>query len=175
MGSGGTELLAVVGSSGSGKSALMAEAVRRAREIYGDKAVLARFIGATPESANLLSLLGNLVTEIRRRYPAPAPAGDGKSNDVEIPFDINPVIAAFHDALTRPTAERPLFIFVDALDQLAPDNGALECHWLPGVRNRHARLILSTGLPATGDAVSAEGAADSLAPSCRNRTRAPSF
>ena len=53
-------MLVVVGPPGSGKSALMAEAVRRAREIYGDDAVLARFIGATPDSANILSLLGNL-------------------------------------------------------------------------------------------------------------------
>ena len=68
-------MLAVVGPAGSGKSAVIAEAVRRARETYGAGcAVLARFIGATPDSANLLSLLGNLVAEIRRRYPAPPPA-----------------------------------------------------------------------------------------------------
>jgi len=145
-------VLAVVGSSGSGKSAVMAEAVRRARETYGEDAVLARFIGATPDSANILALLGNLVAEIRRRYPAPPPFPGEKSKDGEIPVDINPLTVAFHAALTRPTAERPLLVFLDALDQLASGSGAWECHWLPGTFNPHVRLILSVALPAATDA-----------------------
>jgi WD40 repeat protein len=152
-------VLAVVGSSGSGKSAVMAEAVRRARETYGEDAVLARFIGATPDSANILSLLANLVAEIRRRYPAPPSAPGEEPKDGEIAVDINRLTAAFHEALARPTAERPLFVFLDALDQLAPGNGALECHWLPGALNLHVRLILSAALPAARDAVPGEGAA----------------
>jgi WD40 repeat protein len=154
-------MLAVVGSPGSGKSAVMAEAVRRARQTYGEDAVLARFIGATPHSANVLSLLGNLVAEIRRRYPAPSPAPGEKSKDGEIPVEINPLTAAFHEALARPAVERPLFVFLDALDQLAPGNGAWEGHWLPGALNPHVRLILSTALPAAADAIAGGGAAGS--------------
>ena len=118
-------IMAVVGPAGSGKSAVMAQAVRRARETYGeDGVVLARFIGATTDSANLLSLLGNLVAEIRRQYPAPAPAPGEPSKDGEIPIDITLLTTAFYEALARPTAERPLFVFLDALDQLARGNGA---------------------------------------------------
>jgi WD40 repeat protein len=158
---GGSGLLAVFGPPGSGKSALMAEAVRRARETYGEDTVLARFIGATPDSANILPLLGNLVAEIRRRYPAPPPATGEQSRDGEIPVDINRLTVAFHEALSRPTAERPLFVFLDALDQLAPGNGALECHWLPGALHPQVRLIVSAALPSATDATSSVRAAGS--------------
>jgi len=144
----GPGVLAVVGPSGSGKSALMAEAIRRARETYGEDAVLARFIGATPDSANILSLLGNLLAEIRRRHPAPPPAEGQKSKDGDIPADLNALTVAFQEVLARPTQERPLFIFLDALDQLAAGNGALECQWLPSTLNPHVPLILSAALLA---------------------------
>ena len=149
---GASRVLAVVGPSGSGKSALMGEAVRRARETYGDDTVIARFIGATPESANILSLLANLVAEIRRRYRVPQRAAE-RSIDSEAPVDIERLTVAFHEELARATAERPLFIFLDALDQLARENGALECYWLPSVPNPHVRMILSTALPAGADAM----------------------
>ena len=151
---GDSRMMAVVGPAGSGKSAVMAEAVRRARATYGEDAVLARFIGATPDSANLLSLLGNLVREIRRHYPAPPPKEGEQSKDGEIPVEINPLTVAFHEALSRPTTERPLFIFLDALNQLGPGNGALECYWLPSARVRNVRLIVSAALPATAHAIS---------------------
>jgi WD40 repeat protein len=160
-------MLAVVGPSGSGKSALMAEAVRRAREIHGEDAVLARFIGATPDSANLLSLLRNLVAEIRRRFPAPPPNEGEQSKDGEIPVEINPLTSAFHEALARPTADRPLFIFLDALDQLAPGNGALEGHWLPGSLAPHVRLILSAALPTGGTSSLVTGHSSLLPPDPR--------
>jgi WD40 repeat protein/tetratricopeptide (TPR) repeat protein len=147
-------MLAVVGPSGSGKSAAMAEAVRRARVSYGEGAVIARFIGATPESANVLSLVSNLLTEIRRRYPAPPPSAGGQPKDGPIPIGIDALTAAFHEALSRPNDERPLFVFLDALDQLAPGDGALECRWLPGALNPHVRLILSAALPSATDAMS---------------------
>ncbi|MGO8796943.1 MAG: AAA family ATPase [Candidatus Sulfotelmatobacter sp.] len=147
-------MLAVVGPAGSGKSAVMAEAVRRARVSYGEGAVIARFIGATPESANVLSLVSNLLTEIRRRYPAPPPTAGEQPKDGPIPIGIDALTAAFHEALSRPNDERPLFVFLDALDQLAPGNGALECRWLPGALNPHVRLILSAALPSATDTMS---------------------
>lgn len=159
----GSGMVAVVGPAGSGKSALMAEAARRARETCGEDPVLARFIGATPDSANILSLLGNLLAEIRHRYPAPSLAEGEQPRNGDIPVDINVLTVAFHEALTRPTAERPLFVFLDALDQLAAGNGALECLWLPGALNPHVRLILSAALPTATDGISDEGAAGSAA------------
>ena len=151
-------MLVVMGPAGSGKSALMAEAARRARETYGENAVLARFIGATPDSTNILSLLANLVKEIRRRIPAQASADGERSSDGDIPFDIDALSMAFHEALSRATAERSLFVFLDALDQLAPANNALEGHWLPQALNPHCRVILSAALPIDTDAVLSEGA-----------------
>ena len=142
-------MLAVVGPAGTGKSALMAEAARRAREAHGDESILARFIGATPDSTNIISLLRDLVAVIRQRFPALGPAADGVPGDGEIPTEINPLINAFQEALTRPTARRPLILFLDALDQLLSHNEALKLRWLPVLVNPHVRIIISTALSAS--------------------------
>jgi WD40 repeat protein len=151
LGEGAHRILAVLGPSGAGKSALMAEAVRLVRLTHGENAVIARFIGGTPDSANITALLRNLVAEIRRRYPAPVPVEGEPSVDREIPLEINPLIAVFHEALAKPTAERPLFIFLDALDQLTAGHGALEGPWLPSSLSPHVRLIVSAPSPADTD------------------------
>jgi len=106
-------------------------------------------------------LLRNLVGEIRRRYPVAAEgtpqqtslpesgeAEKTKPNDSEIPFEYNPLINAFHEALKRPTAEQPLFIFLDALDQLTATHNAHSLAWLPSSLNSNVRLIVSAALPA---------------------------
>lgn len=42
------------------------------------------------------------------------------------------------------TAEKPLFIFLDAVDELSPDDGALGMSWLPLTLPAHVKLVLST-------------------------------
>ncbi len=167
--------LAVVGPSGSGKSAVMAKAVAKVtgdewQVASGKPEMIGRFIGATPSSSDLIQLLRNLVGEIRKRYPASVrspgfsrsgsePGADAESrppeggtpsekpDDSEIPFEYNPLIAAFHEALQRPTADRPLFLFLDALDQLTASHNAHSLAWLPGSLSPHVRLIVSAALP----------------------------
>ena len=154
--------LAVIGPSGSGKSAVMAKAVEKVtsgwwRVASDTPGLICRFIGATPASSDLVQLLRNLVAEIRRRYPAPMatePASregeKAKPNDSEIPFEYSPLINAFHEVLKRPTAERPLFLFIDALDQLTTSHNAHSLTWLPGSLTSHVRLIVSAAMPNVG-------------------------
>ncbi len=193
--------LAVIGPSGSGKSAIMARAAQAAGKkksitqiiaryigtpIRGPKPafVLARYIGATPGSSDLIQLLRNLVVEIRRRYPlsvatedsaTPSERGDasgggGKADisGAEVPFEFNPLVNAFHEALRRPTAEQPLWIFLDALDQLTASHNAHSLAWLPATLSEHVRLVVSAALPNVAEA----GGADSgtLAVGDRNST-----
>jgi hypothetical protein len=149
--SGDNHPLAVVGASGSGKSALMAAAGREARERAGD-AVIVRFIGATPESAIGRSLLFSLCRQIARRYAddgLAAAGGAGGERQVPrgedaIPADYRELSAEFPRQLARATDGRPLVIFLDALDQLSPAEGARGLSWLPRELPEHVRVIVST-------------------------------
>jgi len=142
--------LAVFGTSGSGKSALIAAAAREAKK-GADGAVVIRFIGATPESSIGRSLLFSLCQQIARRY-----ADDGLATTVgeeeqqgpkaegDLPADYRELSAEFPKQLARATAARPLVIFLDALDQLSATEGAWGLPWLPGQLPDHARIIVST-------------------------------
>ncbi len=151
---GSDEPLAVIGPSGSGKSAVMARAVQMAAEERFRAQIIARYIGATPASSDLIQLLRNLVGEIRWRYPAPVATepqsgegGNARPGDAEIPFEFNPLLNAFHEALQRPAAGQPLWIFLDALDQLAASHQAHALTWLPAKLSEHVRLVVSAALP----------------------------
>jgi WD40 repeat protein len=151
--------LVISGPAGSGKSAFMAEAARRARVAHGDEAVLARFIGATPGSSDIVSLLRDAVGAVRKRYLAPPPREGEKSKDGEIPLEIQPLMVVFDEAIRRATANRPLIIFLDALDQLSSANSARDLLWLPATLPEHVRLVVSCAQPAEDLDASAPAAA----------------
>lgn len=114
--------LAVAGMSGSGKSAAMARALSDAQRNYPAATIVARFIGATPESSSGMALLANLSRQISRMYGESAPA-----DYAEYPRIAN----AFRDCLKLATPERPLIVFLDALDQLPGSDDARSLTWLP--------------------------------------------
>lgn len=127
--------LGLVGESGSGKSALMARAVEQARNQSSSDAVLVRFIGATPESSDTRSLLESLCRQISRRYGA---------DEATIPSDYKELVQELPKRLALATPEKPLIVFLDALDQLSDADYARNLTWLPAELPDHARLIVST-------------------------------
>src|SRR5262249_3944528 len=102
--------LTVYGASGSGKSALMAPSVGQAREHHPHAAIVGRFIGVTPESSDGRALLESLCRQLVRDY-----------RDVArpVPGDYLGLLRDFPERLKLPRADRPLLIFLDALDQLS--------------------------------------------------------
>jgi NACHT domain- and WD repeat-containing protein len=161
--SGDDHPLAVVGASGSGKSALMAAAGREARNRAGD-AVVVRFIGATPESSIGRSLLFGLCRQIARRYADDGLAiavGDGDRQgprgEGEIPADYRELSAELPRQLARATAGRPLVIVIDALDQLSDADDARRLAWLPRELPAHVRMVVSTST-SPADCLEALGA-----------------
>ena len=42
------------------------------------------------------------------------------------------------------SAEEPLFIFLDSLDQFGPEDNARQLAWLPTVLPNHVKLVVST-------------------------------
>lgn len=124
--------LLVVGLPGSGKSTLMARAAAESAAEDQKRIVVSRFIGATPLSSNILSLLTNVCRQVGREYDA-ATAGHDTVRDAA---------AEFARLLAFATPERPLVLFLDALDQLSEDD-VRNVGWLPRLLPPDAKLVLS--------------------------------
>lgn len=130
--------LVVEGEGGCGKSAVMAQVVlsESGTRPQGDRLVLARFVGATPGSADGRSLLTSLCEELARA------SGDTATT---IPSDYNELVADFTHRLGEVGASRPVWVVIDSLDQLAGSaGGARSLTWVPGTLPAGTRMVLST-------------------------------
>ena len=125
--------LVVHGGGGTGKSALLAEAVRRAQA--RGSGLVYRFIGATPSSSDRRALLQGICGELLAR---------GYGADAEVPAAYQDLLADFRKRLEAADATQPLTLFVDSLDQLSPSHGARGLAWIPSPLPEHVRLVVST-------------------------------
>ena len=132
--------LVVHGPSGLGKTALLARAWL---DLGTGPAPIARFIGATPGSADLRLLLAGLCRQMGIDEP---------------PADMNELVSAFRDRLSSGRAGDgasdelgKVVLFLDALDQLIPTDSARMLYWLPREMAPDVRLVVSV-LDAEGGA-----------------------
>ena len=131
-----TSPLIIHGNGGTGKSALMARAYLQAVETApGATVMLARFIGGVPGTESLITLLIELTTDIAAAYGRPTPPTPDSTKAAQ---------QAFEEALQAATAERPLVLFLDALDQLDRADGAWLLEWLPKELGENTRIVAST-------------------------------
>ena len=133
-----TSPLVVYGASGCGKTALLARAAQKAAELLlcRDHQPVFRFIGVTPDSSDLRSLLTSTCQELRQRTESQATG--------EISTDINELIHEFQSHLLTATADAPVILFLDALDQLSDADSGRRLHWIPsGEMPSHTKLIVS--------------------------------
>jgi hypothetical protein len=132
---GQTSPLIVHGDGGSGKSALMAKAYQNALNgVAGPTVLLARFIGGVPGTELLMTLLSELIADIQTAYGRPA---------TQPPENLKMAREAFEVALQGASAERPLVLFLDAIDQLDRADGAWLLEWLPRVLGEYTRVVAS--------------------------------
>jgi hypothetical protein len=132
---GKTSPLIVHGDGGTGKSALMAKAYQQALDGASEQtALLARFIGGVPGTESLMTLLSELIADIQAAYGQPVQ---------QPPKSLKMAREAFEAALQGATAERPLVLFLDALDQLDRADGAWLLEWLPKALGEHTRVVAS--------------------------------
>ena len=126
--------LVVLGESGSGKSALLANWVARYRQAHPDAFVLQHYIGATPYSADWAAMLRRLMGEFKRRL--------GLQQD--IPDQPDALRSAFPNWLYMAAVKGRVVLVLDALNQLEDRDGAPDLVWLPPVLPENVRLIVST-------------------------------
>ncbi len=127
-------LLVNFGLAGSGKSALMAAAVKSIREQHPQAQVVYRFLGTTAAASNVTALLRSLCQEICRRY------GEDEST---VGISMGEAVQEFPRRLALAHEEAPLVLLLDGLDALGDDPAAQDLKWLPETLPKHVHVIVS--------------------------------
>lgn len=126
--------LVVLGDSGSGKSALLANWALRYRDRHADTPFLLHFIGASPYSADWTQMLRRIMGELKRHFAIPD----------DIPDTADALREAFPLWLAHAAAHGRHVLVLDALNQLEDRDAALDLGWLPMAVPHNIRLIVST-------------------------------
>jgi tetratricopeptide (TPR) repeat protein len=126
--------LIILGESGSGKSALLANWALEYRKTHPQDLLIMHFIGATPYSADWAAMLRRIMGELKRRFEI----------QQEIPDKPDELRPAFANFLYMAAAKGRCVLILDALNQLEDRDGAPDLVWLPPVIPPNVRMILST-------------------------------
>jgi hypothetical protein len=145
------KVMSLIGASGTGKSSVMAQVVKL-NENKGATLVY-RFIGTTSGSSNIMSLLQSVCGEMARAYGIDAKTL-AREGDEKAWYDMNGLADVLRKCLALATAEKPILLFLDSLDQLSDTDNAKALYWLPRELNDHARFVVSS-LPELDPALSA--------------------
>lgn len=136
--------LVVIGPSGVGKTALLARARQDAVAQDPSDVVLARFVGATPRSADVRTLLQDLCRALVRLRRGP---------DSAVPVGYVDLVDAFRAELEQRPVRPRLTILLDALDQLTDGERPLDLAWLPTELPPGVALVVSVSRGPVADAV----------------------
>jgi tetratricopeptide (TPR) repeat protein len=139
--------LVVVGESGAGKSALLANWALRYRDAHPGELVLMHFIGATGQSADWTAMLGRILGELKRRFGIPE----------RVPEQPAALRAALAHWLRLAAAKGRLVLVLDGLDQLEDRDRARDLVWLPEPVPAGVRVVVSTLPGRSLDALRARG------------------
>lgn len=117
-----SDSLCISGDSGTGKSTAMAKFVSR-RLSNGKKntLIIYRFIGATPKSVNINTLLESIIYQLQKEL----------NITTEVVGDIFELSLLFQELLEKATSLFNIILFLDALDQLEDKNDSWTLSWIP--------------------------------------------
>ncbi|XP_077986889.1 uncharacterized protein LOC144441205 isoform X2 [Glandiceps talaboti] len=129
--------LVIHGKSGFGKTSIMAKAAKDAPSWIksGVPAVIVRIIGVTAESLHIRQLLRSMSQQLCHIF--------GQDTSL-VPQDYRGALNDFNGRLANAQPDRPLFIFLDSLDQLSDENNGRALEWLPRELPDNVFLIVST-------------------------------
>ena len=118
----------------------------------GEKDAVYRFIGTSSRSSSIVSLLQSVTAQITNRYGKTLEELTGKEREKSI-HDMNGINTLFRESLALATADTPIVLFLDALDQLPDTDNAKSMHWLPNNLPEHVKIVVSA-LPELEGALS---------------------
>jgi NACHT domain- and WD repeat-containing protein len=93
---------------------------------------LVRFLGTTPDSSSIGPLLRCVCQQISFLYQV---------QDNNIPVELSQLIKHFKCLLEKATADKPLCMFFDSLDQLSSADGAHSMSWMPPTLPKHVKFV----------------------------------
>jgi nephrocystin-3 len=154
--------LIVLGESGGGKSALLANWVALWRKAHPNDFVFQHYIGSSPMSAGHLALMRRLMVAIARWCADDGTAGSRDSEEAAIPARAEEIVRVFPDYLGRLTARAKqqgvrAVVVLDALNQLEDRERGRLLAWLPQRLPGDLRLVVSTLPGDTLDALKPRG------------------
>jgi hypothetical protein len=139
------KVLSLIGSSGSGKSSVMAKAIENLKDDPKRKnGVLAyRFIGVTSASTNVISLLRSLCAEMAAQFGETLESIAGKEQEKSL-YEIYGLTEVLRKCMALATSEKRVVLFLDALNQLSETDNAKALYWLPKELREHVKIIVSS-------------------------------
>ena len=125
--------LVIIGESGLGKSALLADWSETVQRTHPQLLQLRHFIGASRLSARPQNILRRWIHELQRWQGAIG----------ELPTAPDELAVTFDSFLTTTATQEPILLIIDALNQLEGD-GSSDLHWLPVTFPASVRVVVST-------------------------------
>lgn len=130
--------LIISGDGGIGKTSLLARSfLQAADQTFTQQApvTIAKFIGGVVGIETLDSLLQSIIFSISSSY---------EMDSVQPTDDLEDTIKEFTNKLSLASGSKPIWLFIDALDQLDKENNPPLSHWLPAVLPDNVRVVIST-------------------------------
>lgn len=124
----------VVGTAGSGKSALLASWVTHYKSQFPDDYVVTHYVGATPDSSDWRHLCDRLIRDLARHF-------DFEPNVVKSDNDLK---HGFRDALYKAGRRGRCVIAVDDLSRLNELDRVPDLSWLPPIVPDNIALVVSS-------------------------------
>ncbi|KMN92355.1 tetratricopeptide repeat protein [Priestia aryabhattai] len=129
----------VFGEPGTGKSSLLAQASEIIKKQYPESVIIRRFIGVTPNSFNITSLLKSICWELEKSYNCFT-----NIENQEQPKNVTGWIRKIRNLVNNATKDKPLLLCLDALNQLTDQKEVLKIvnqfYSLP----KHVHIIFSS-------------------------------
>lgn len=129
----------VYAESGAGKTALMAYVANKIHQLHPSSSVITRFLGTTPFSSDVLPLVRGLCSQLMVILDQQNPANE----QIVAAGTIEEATALFKDLLQYAKGKDRVFIFIDSIDQLLPNNNAYMLDWLPLEIPDNVRIVVS--------------------------------
>lgn len=144
--------------SGAGKTALMAWASKWTATHMHNSIVVVRFLGTSPQSSDVLSLLKSLCSHLVELLNVSGELTastevNAKREKIFQHGGVQQYSALFVELMeefSTSMSHKKLYIFLDSLDQLLPSYNAHLLFWLPLVLPPRVHLVISLLIPLTG-------------------------